>query len=125
MVGSQPDLFSVEASTLPSQLKATSADKVTPPNTFVPEAGHPYYKAAQELIHYVNYINLNDWQKKILWPWMKEYLRNIKDHPHETIHDVNQLSFELGFLVAAIELELLRPRSEALAIIHRYGINLK
>lgn len=84
-----------------------------------PKAGAPEYMAAQELVHFVSYLKLNDWQKKVLWP----HLRYIIDERMTKSEDVD-LRFELGYLIGSMEVEQVRSRSDARGICLKYGVKI-
>jgi hypothetical protein len=79
--------------------------------------GPPEYRAAKEMLHFIDYLKLNTWQQKTLWPHLKAVA--------ESLHGVtnpDRLRFELGYVVGSLEVEQLRTRSEALKIAEVYGV---
>lgn len=104
----------------PSLARALQSDDVAQA-PYVPKEGPAEYKAAQEMIHFIVYSKLGDWQKKVLWP----HLRNIIEDRMPYITDEHQLKFELGYVVGTLEVEQLRSRNAARDIAEKYGITFK
>lgn len=100
--------------------RAHTAEDVTSAD-WHPKPGPAEYQAAQEMIHFIDYLKLGDWQKKVLWP----HLRMIIEDRMPYLTDNDQLKFELGYVVGSIEIEQLRSRTEARKIAEKYGITFK
>lgn len=96
--------------------KAFSADQVSA--QYKPPEGPPEYQAAWEMINFVSYTKLNDWQKKVLWP----HLKFIRDEVMKEAVEKKTLQFELGYIVGALEIEQLRSRTAAREICNKYGV---
>lgn len=111
----QLDLF-----TMPPVEKAGAhrAEDVTTLD-YKPREGPAEYKAAQEMIHFISYGKLNDWQRKVLWPHLRNIIENIMPRATTDL----ELKFELGYVVGSLEVEQLRSRSAARAIANKYGVN--
>lgn len=110
----QLDLF---AQPSPELARAHRAEDVTSAE-YKPKEGPPEYKAAQEMLHFISYLKLNDWQKKVLWP----HLCYIRDEILPKAVGSEKLQFELGYIVGALEIEQLRSRSAAREIAEKYGV---
>lgn len=83
-----------------------------------PSVGSPEFRAIRELLHFVDYLKLNPWQQKTLWPWLTTIgpcARDVQDDPM-------RMRFNLGYVVGALEVEQLRTRSEAAEICKKYGV---
>jgi hypothetical protein len=115
MAKQQFDLFEQPP---PELAKAHRAEEVAPVSLWKPRPGNKFYEAGQALVHFTDYLKLNDWQKAVLWPHLKylveEKLRHVKED-HEAM-------FEMGYVISAMEIEQLRSRSEARIICERYGV---
>lgn len=109
----QLDLF---AQPPPELALAHKAEDVT--QVYKPKDGPPEYQAACEMLHFIAYTKLNDWQKKVLWP----HLCWIRDEVLPKATDKNKLQFELGYIVGSLEIEQLRSRSAAREIAEKYGV---
>lgn len=67
-----------------------------------PKNGHELFMAAQELVHSVSYMKLNDWQQKYMWPHLKVLLERMQKEERLDIR-----WFELGYIISALELSLI------------------
>ena len=85
-----------------------------------PEVGSPEYRAIRELTHFVDYLKLNRWQQRVLWPWVTQMGPCAREHEAGSLRAM----FELGYVVGALEVEQLRTRSEAAAICRKYGVEI-
>lgn len=99
--------------------RAHPAEDVTSKKWVPQEDGHPIYLAAQELVHFTDYLKLNKWQQAILWPHLKVLLGKLKAAESDHIR-----WFELGYIVSAMEVEQLRSRDAARQICNKYGVKL-
>lgn len=113
----QFDLFEQPPASL---ARAHPAEDVTKAE-YRPKPGAPEYMAAQEMIHFIDYLKLGDWQKKILWP----HLRMVIEDRMPYVTDELQLRFELGYVVGTLEVEQLRSRTAAREIAEKYGVTFK
>lgn len=113
MTEDQLDLF---AQPPPELALVHKAEEVT--NVYKAKEGSAEYKAACEMLHFIDYVKLNDWQKKVLWP----HLCYIRDEILPKAEEAGKLQFELGYIVGALEIEQLRSRSAAREIANKYGI---
>lgn len=111
----QFDLFEQPPPTL---ARGFSSEQVST-TPFNPADGSRFYQAAQELVHFTAWTKLNDWQKKYLWPHLKDLLQKLKVEERETVQ-----WFELGYIISAMEIEQIRSRSAALEICKKYGVEL-
>lgn len=102
----------------PNLARGHPAEDVTK-NQYNPKPGTDHYRAAQELIHFTDYLKLNEWQQKYLWPHLKMLLERIEK---ETRDDIKW--FELGYIISAMEIEQIRSRDAALEICRKYGVEL-
>jgi hypothetical protein len=98
--------------------KAFASEQVTT-QEYKPKEGPAEYKAAQEMVHFIAYNRLNDWQQRILWP----HLRNIIEQVMPKAQTPEELKFELGYVVGSLEVEQLRSRSAAREIAKKYNIH--
>lgn len=101
----------------PNLARGHSAEVSSSP--FNTKPGTDHYRAAQELIHFVDYLKLNEWQQKYMWPHLLKLLERIKN---ETRDDIKW--FELGYIISAMEIEQIRSREAALEICKKYGVEL-
>lgn len=114
------DQFDLFMQPPPGLARAHPAEDVTSCE-YIPKAGPPEYQAAQEMVHFIDYTKLNDWQKKILWP----HLRMIIEDRMPYVTDPFQLKFELGYVVGTLEVEQLRSRTAAKVIAEKYGVTFQ
>lgn len=111
------DQFDLFMQPPPGLARAHPAEDVTSAE-YRPKPGAPEYQAAQEMLHFIDYLKLNDWQKKVLWP----HLRMIIEDRMPYVTDEYQLKFELGYVVGTLEVEQLRSRTAARQIAEKYGV---
>ncbi len=114
------DQFDLFMQPPPSLSIGHKAEEVTS-TEWQPRPGPPEYMAAQEMIHFVDYLKFNDWQKKILWP----HLRMIIEDRMPYVDDPFQLKFELGYVVGTLEVEQIRSRTAAKVIAEKYGVTFQ
>lgn len=100
----------------PSLARGHSAEEVST-TPFRPKEGTEHYHAAQELIHFTDWLKLNDWQQKYLWPHLKDLLEKMRVAEQEHVK-----WFELGYIISAMEIEQIRSRSAALEICKKHGV---
>ncbi len=116
MSAPQLDLFSQP----PAEFaRAHPSEDVT--NVYVPPEGPPEYQAAHEMLKFVDYLKLNEWQRKVLWPHLKWLIEDVMPSAAKT-NDKDRLRFELGYVVGTLEVEQLRSRAAARQITEKYGI---
>lgn len=111
------DQFDLFAQPSPELALAHRSEDVTSVE-YRPKEGPAEYKAAQEMLHFIAYSKLNNWQKKVLWP----HLCWIRDEVLPQAIDKDKLQFELGYIVGSLEIEQLRSRSAAREIAEKYGV---
>jgi hypothetical protein len=68
----------------------------------------------------VDYLKLSKWQQGTMWPWLTTIGPCARDYADDRL----RMSFELGYVIGAMEIEQLRTRSEALEICKHYGIEI-
>jgi len=112
----QFDLFEQPPAAL---ARGHSAEEVSPLAYTPKYPGNKFYLAAQELIHFVDYLKLNNWQQSVLWPHLQVLLIRIEKETREEI-----LWFELGYIISAMEIEQIRSRQAAMAICAKYEVTL-
>lgn len=111
----QLDMFNLLAPNKVEHVKEDLPDG-PPTNGFRPKQGAPQYMAAQAIFHEIDYTKLNNWQKTILWPHLKIRIEDIGKMVHQW-----EMWFELGYVVAALDVEMLMSRLSANEIAKKYG----
>ena len=115
MAKEQFDLFEQPP---PNLARGHSAEEVSRVE-FVPKPGHKFYQAGQELVHFTDYLKLNDWQQAILWPHLRVLLQRLENATEESV-----MWFELGYIVSAMEIEQVRSRDAARKICAKYDVKI-